>query len=205
MPQRTPLAASNAEAHQYRRLVGRKRIGFSTGLSHCVARHSTDLPDASTLFSSDRPEPSGEAMVANAPWWIGPIASDGLVFIGNAGGDFKSGKGHMFALIQLFVCQPTKIGLAYLHLLPGFAIAAIEDRRSRAYASRRCPFAEHDRLQGRDGFGAYSRANAFTSASIRFASIDEGLLGRPPGLPETPGRKLVDRLPPRAALLQLVC
>ena len=27
-----------------------------------------------------------------------PIASDGLVFIGNAGGDFKGGKGHMFAL-----------------------------------------------------------------------------------------------------------
>ena len=27
-----------------------------------------------------------------------PIAADGLVFIGNAGGDFKGGKGHMFAL-----------------------------------------------------------------------------------------------------------
>ncbi len=27
-----------------------------------------------------------------------PIASDGLVFIGNAGGDFKGGMGHMFAL-----------------------------------------------------------------------------------------------------------
>src|SRR5208282_439245 len=27
-----------------------------------------------------------------------PIASDGLVFVGNAGGDFKGGKGHMFAL-----------------------------------------------------------------------------------------------------------
>ncbi len=27
-----------------------------------------------------------------------PIASDGLVFIGNAGGDFKGGKGHVFAL-----------------------------------------------------------------------------------------------------------
>ena len=27
-----------------------------------------------------------------------PIASDGLVYIGNAGGDFKGGKGHMFAL-----------------------------------------------------------------------------------------------------------
>jgi alcohol dehydrogenase (cytochrome c) len=27
-----------------------------------------------------------------------PIASDGLVFVGNAGGDFKAGKGHMFAL-----------------------------------------------------------------------------------------------------------
>jgi alcohol dehydrogenase (cytochrome c) len=29
---------------------------------------------------------------------VGPIASDGLVFIGNAGGDFKGGKGHMYAL-----------------------------------------------------------------------------------------------------------
>ncbi len=27
-----------------------------------------------------------------------PIASDGLVFVGNAGGDFKGGKGHMFGL-----------------------------------------------------------------------------------------------------------
>jgi alcohol dehydrogenase (cytochrome c) len=27
-----------------------------------------------------------------------PIASDGLVFVGNAGGDFKGGKGHMYAL-----------------------------------------------------------------------------------------------------------
>jgi len=27
-----------------------------------------------------------------------PIAADGLVFVGNAGGDFKGGKGHMFAL-----------------------------------------------------------------------------------------------------------
>jgi alcohol dehydrogenase (cytochrome c) len=27
-----------------------------------------------------------------------PIASDGLVYVGNAGGDFKGGKGHMFAL-----------------------------------------------------------------------------------------------------------
>jgi alcohol dehydrogenase (cytochrome c) len=27
-----------------------------------------------------------------------PIAADGLVFIGNSGGDFKGGKGHMFAL-----------------------------------------------------------------------------------------------------------
>ena len=27
-----------------------------------------------------------------------PIASDGLVFVGNSGGDFKGGKGHMFAL-----------------------------------------------------------------------------------------------------------
>ena len=27
-----------------------------------------------------------------------PIASGGLVFVGNAGGDFKGGKGHMFAL-----------------------------------------------------------------------------------------------------------
>jgi alcohol dehydrogenase (cytochrome c) len=27
-----------------------------------------------------------------------PIASDGLVFVGNAGGDMKDGKGHMFAL-----------------------------------------------------------------------------------------------------------
>src|SRR5271168_3828178 len=27
-----------------------------------------------------------------------PIAWDGLVYVGNAGGDFKGGKGHMFAL-----------------------------------------------------------------------------------------------------------
>ena len=27
-----------------------------------------------------------------------PIAADGLVYVGNAGGDFKGGKGHMFAL-----------------------------------------------------------------------------------------------------------
>ncbi len=27
-----------------------------------------------------------------------PIASDGLVFVGNAGGDFKGGKGHVYAL-----------------------------------------------------------------------------------------------------------
>src|SRR5439155_10058063 len=27
-----------------------------------------------------------------------PIASDGVVYVGNAGGDFKGGKGHMYAL-----------------------------------------------------------------------------------------------------------
>ena len=27
-----------------------------------------------------------------------PIASDGLIFVGNAGGDYKGGKGHMYAL-----------------------------------------------------------------------------------------------------------
>ena len=27
-----------------------------------------------------------------------PIAWDGLVYVGNAGGDYKGGKGHMYAL-----------------------------------------------------------------------------------------------------------
>ena len=45
--------------------------------------------------------------------------------------------------------------------------------------------------------GAHCWANALTSASTLRASIVRGLFGRPPGLPETPGLKLVDRIPPR--------
>jgi alcohol dehydrogenase (cytochrome c) len=46
-----------------------------------------------------------------------PIAADGLVFVGNAGGDFKGGKGHMFALdaktgriVWEFVLVPRTVG-----------------------------------------------------------------------------------------------
>jgi hypothetical protein len=45
--------------------------------------------------------------------------------------------------------------------------------------------------------GAHSSARNLTSAWTLLSSIVLGLLGRPPGLPETPGLKLVDRLPPR--------
>ena len=45
--------------------------------------------------------------------------------------------------------------------------------------------------------GAHSRAKAFASATSCLAVIVVGFLGRPPGLPETPGLKLVDRGPPR--------
>jgi hypothetical protein len=47
------------------------------------------------------------------------------------------------------------------------------------------------------GFGRHGARQAFTSATIRFASMVSGLFGRPPGLPETPGLKLVERSPPR--------
>jgi hypothetical protein len=45
--------------------------------------------------------------------------------------------------------------------------------------------------------GAHSRARAFTSATILLASIVCVLFGRPPGLPELPALKLVERNPPR--------
>jgi TctA family transporter len=44
--------------------------------------------------------------------------------------------------------------------------------------------------------GAIARASALTT-STRLAAIVAGLFGLPPGLAETPGRQLVDRLPPR--------
>ena len=49
-----------------------------------------------------------------------------------------------------------------------------------------------------NAFGVNRRAASFTSATIVLASIVSGRFGRPPGLPETPGLKLVDRSPPRA-------
>jgi hypothetical protein len=45
-----------------------------------------------------------------------------------------------------------------------------------------------------------SFAAALTSAMIFLASIVCGLLGRPPGLPDLPGLKLVDRFPPRGTV-----
>jgi hypothetical protein len=45
--------------------------------------------------------------------------------------------------------------------------------------------------------GAHCRANAFASTITCLASIVAGLLGRPPGLPDAPGLKLVERSPPR--------
>lgn len=43
-----------------------------------------------------------------------------------------------------------------------------------------------------------SRAKAFTSAMTLRASIVSGRFGRPPGLPDWPGLKLVERAPPLA-------
>jgi hypothetical protein len=42
-----------------------------------------------------------------------------------------------------------------------------------------------------------ARAAAFTVTKICLAAIVSGRRGRPPGLPDTPGLKLVERLPPR--------
>src|SRR5580700_2932728 len=52
-----------------------------------------DLKTGKRLWETRISDPKlGEAVTA------APIAWDGKVFIGNAGGDFKGGKGHMFAL-----------------------------------------------------------------------------------------------------------
>jgi len=52
-----------------------------------------DLKNGKRLWETRISDPKlGEAVTA------APIAWDGKVFIGNAGGDFKGGKGHMFAL-----------------------------------------------------------------------------------------------------------
>jgi hypothetical protein len=52
-------------------------------------------------------------------------------------------------------------------------------------------------------WGVDSRAAAFTSETIRLASIVSGLFGLPPGLGHVPGRQLVDRLPPLGILVCL--
>src|SRR5271166_4351292 len=52
-----------------------------------------DFKTGKRLWETRIADPSHGESVPSAP-----IASDGLVFIGNAGGDFKGGKGHMFAL-----------------------------------------------------------------------------------------------------------
>ena len=51
-----------------------------------------DFKTGKRIRNDDRGPAKGES----AP--SAPIASDGLVYIGNAGGDYKGGKGHMFAL-----------------------------------------------------------------------------------------------------------
>jgi len=48
--------------------------------------------------------------------------------------------------------------------------------------------------------GAHARAKPLTSAKILLTAIVWGFFGRPPGLPETPGLKLVERSPPRHCL-----
>ncbi len=52
-----------------------------------------DFKTGKQLWEQTIADPSHGESVPSAP-----IASDGLVFVGNAGGDFKGGKGHMFAL-----------------------------------------------------------------------------------------------------------
>ena len=73
----------------------------------------------------------------------------------------------------------------------------IQYGRRRPYARRWRRFrVVHDCLERRARSGVISRAAAFTSAMVLRASIVAGRFGRPPGLPEMPGLKLVDRRPP---------
>ena len=52
-----------------------------------------DFKTGKRIWETTIADPKHGELVPSAP-----IASDGLVFVGNAGGDFKGGKGHMFAL-----------------------------------------------------------------------------------------------------------
>ncbi len=52
-----------------------------------------DFKTGKRIWETTIADPKHGELVPSAP-----IASDGLVYVGNAGGDFKGGKGHMFAL-----------------------------------------------------------------------------------------------------------
>ena len=52
-----------------------------------------DFKTGRRIWATTIADPKHGELVPSAP-----IASDGLVYVGNAGGDFKGGKGHMFAL-----------------------------------------------------------------------------------------------------------
>ena len=52
-----------------------------------------DFKTGKRIWATTIADPKFGELVPSAP-----IAADGLVFVGNAGGDFKGGKGHMFAL-----------------------------------------------------------------------------------------------------------
>ena len=52
-----------------------------------------DFKTGKRIWATTIADPKRGELVPSAP-----IASDGLVYVGNAGGDFKGGKGHMFAL-----------------------------------------------------------------------------------------------------------
>ena len=66
---------------------------------HAVSRHpgragaGLRLQDRERIWATTIADPKRGKLVPSAP-----IAFDGLVYVGNAGGDFKGGKGHMFAL-----------------------------------------------------------------------------------------------------------
>ena len=52
-----------------------------------------DFKTGKRIWATTIADPKYGELVPSAP-----IAAEGLVFVGNAGGDFKGGKGHMFAL-----------------------------------------------------------------------------------------------------------
>ena len=101
--------------------------------------------------------------------------------------------------VKLLVAEQSQIDpVFHINRLVRFAMATIQEGHRRGNASRRRGFRVlHNCGQRVEGVQCELASGLPYAKMILLTSIVWGVFGRPPGFPETPGLKLVDRIPPR--------